>query len=180
MKPTNHHSQRSTTPNQPPSTCKLTPNPPPLKPMNHPNHQSSKTQANMLFYKNLRQRRHGWKKDGSDEWKRGQRWSRWEITFIGRNACKHDGEAMGWGLGCGEIGVGLVGFIRDRFEHDREVEAARSDQRWVWAMRSDQQGRGSRTRFGLHRRQLSPSFGLGLAWVMRVSEERNFLRMEMV
>ena len=50
MKPTNHHSQRSTTPNRPPSTLKLTPNPPPLKPMNHPNHQSSKTQAKMLFY----------------------------------------------------------------------------------------------------------------------------------
>ena len=28
---------------------------------------------------------------------------------------------MGWGLGCGEIEVGLVGFIGDRFEHDGEV-----------------------------------------------------------
>ena len=49
----------------------------------------------------------------------------------GRGTCRHDCEAMGRGLGCGEIGVGLVGFIRDRFEHDREVEAVRSDQRWV-------------------------------------------------
>ena len=31
----------------------------------------------------------------------------------------------------GEIGVGLVGFIGDGFEHDREAEAARSDRRWV-------------------------------------------------
>ena len=41
------------------------------------------------------------------------------------------GEAVGWGLGCGEIGVGLVGFIGDGFEDDGEAEAAQSDRRWV-------------------------------------------------
>ena len=38
---------------------------------------------------------------------------------------------MGQGLGCGEIGVGLVGFIEDGFDQNRAVEAARSDRRWV-------------------------------------------------
>ena len=33
------------------------------------------------------------KRDGSDEWKRGRKWSRWETTFIGGGACKHDGGA---------------------------------------------------------------------------------------
>ena len=41
------------------------------------------------------------------------------------------GEAVGWRLGCGEIGVGLVGFIGDGFEDDGEAEAAQSDRRWV-------------------------------------------------
>ena len=41
------------------------------------------------------------------------------------------GEAVGWVLGCGEIGVGLVGFIGDGFEDDGEAEAAQSDRRWV-------------------------------------------------
>ena len=38
------------------------------------------------------------------------------------------GEAVGWGLGCGEIGVGLVGFIEDGFNQNRGVEATRSNQ----------------------------------------------------
>ena len=38
---------------------------------------------------------------------------------------------VGWGLGCGEIGVGLAGFIGDGFDQNRGVEAARLDQRWV-------------------------------------------------
>ena len=46
---------------------------------------------------------------------------------------RHDqtDRAVGWGLGCGEIGVGLVGFIGDGFEDDGEAEAAQSDRRWV-------------------------------------------------
>ena len=38
---------------------------------------------------------------------------------------------MGQGLGCGEIGVGLVGFIGDGFDQNGGAEAAQSDQRWV-------------------------------------------------
>ena len=105
--------------------------------MNHPNHQSSKTQAKMLFYnqkkkKKLRQRQRWWKKDGSDEWERGRRWSRWETTFIGRGACRHDGEAVVRGLRCGEIGVGLAVIIEDGFEHDGRAEVVRSNRLWVW------------------------------------------------
>ena len=48
-----------------------------------------------------------------------------------QRGCRHYGEAVGRGLGCSEIGVGLAGFIGDGFEHDGEVEAARSDRRWV-------------------------------------------------
>ena len=40
-------------------------------------------------------------------------------------------EAVGRGLGCVEIGVGLVGFIGDGFDQNRRAEAVRSDQRWV-------------------------------------------------
>ena len=40
-------------------------------------------------------------------------------------------EAVGWGLGCGEIGLCLVGFIRDGFDQNRGAEATRSDRRWV-------------------------------------------------
>ena len=32
--------------------------------------------------------------------------------------------AVGRGLGCGEIGVGLAGFIRERFDQNEGVEAA--------------------------------------------------------
>ena len=32
--------------------------------------------------------------------------------------------AVGRGLGCGEIGVGLAGFIKDRFDQNEGVEAA--------------------------------------------------------
>ena len=39
--------------------------------------------------------------------------------------------AVGWGLGCGEIGVGLTGFIGDGFDQSRGTEATRLDQRWV-------------------------------------------------
>ena len=38
---------------------------------------------------------------------------------------------VGRGLGCGEIGVGLAGFIGDGFDQNRGAEAVRSDQRWV-------------------------------------------------
>ena len=34
------------------------------------------------------------------------------------------GRAVGQGLGCGEIGVGLAGFIRERFDQNEGVEAA--------------------------------------------------------
>ena len=51
--------------------------------------------------------------------------------MTGRGTCRHDCEAMGRGLGCGEIRVGLAGFIGDGFEHDEGVEMMRSDRRWV-------------------------------------------------
>ena len=38
---------------------------------------------------------------------------------------------MSQGLGCGEIEVGLAGFIENGFKHDGGAEAARLDQRWV-------------------------------------------------
>ena len=41
----------------------------------------------------------------------------------GFERCDQTSEAVGRGLGCGEIGVGLVGFIGDGFEHNREAEA---------------------------------------------------------
>ena len=40
--------------------------------------------------------------------------------------------------------------IGDGFEHNGGAEVAQSNQRWVWAARSDRRGRGSGTGSGLH------------------------------
>ena len=159
LKPTNHHSRRSTTPNRhyqhlnsPPTHHHWNPwitqttNPP--KP---------KQKCYFTIKKKIKKKfkaATAWVEEGWVwwEWERGRRWSRWETTFTDRGAYRHDSEAVDRGLGCGEIGVGLVGFIRDGFEHDEEAEAVQSDRRWVWAVRSDRRGRGSRTGSGLHRR----------------------------
>ena len=45
----------------------------------------------------------------------------------GFEQCEQTDGAVGQGLGCGEIGVGLAGFIGDGFKDDREAEAVRSD-----------------------------------------------------
>ena len=49
----------------------------------------------------------------------------------GFERCNQIGRAVGQGLGCGEIGVGLAGFIRDGFDQNGGAEAAQLDQRWV-------------------------------------------------
>ena len=38
---------------------------------------------------------------------------------------------MSRGLGCGEIGVGLAGFIKDGLDQNGGAEALRSNRRWV-------------------------------------------------
>ena len=38
---------------------------------------------------------------------------------------------VGRGLGCGEIGVGLAGFIGNRFDQNGGAKAARLDRQWV-------------------------------------------------
>ena len=47
----------------------------------------------------------------------------------GFEQCEQTDGAVGRRLGCGEIGVGLTGFIGDGFKDDGEAEAVRSNQR---------------------------------------------------